>query len=307
MPARAWRQQARIEYDRGIVSENAMFRHMRFTLALQTTVTFALGSIAVAWVVELAADRAAFAAACADWHDATEAFAREVTAGVHGSELARAEEARAALRHRALTEQQRAMERRCDAQARANSERTAALDGQRHLVEHAESVVESDVQERDAAAARCADAAGRRDRAAFRLAETEDDVANGDRRLAELRGSLASIALEIQDYEARIGQARSRLSPYFLPRGHVHPPRVGGSVVTVDAEGLVHLDVGTDDGVWRGQVFVVSRGERYVCMILVATVVQDRATAWILFSTKVPWQMPRTGDSVLSQMTISGR
>lgn len=301
------RQEGRIEYDRGIVSEKAMSRCLRFTLALQTAVTLALGAIAVVSGVELAVDRAAFAAACSDWQDATEAFAREVTAGVLGSELARAEEARAALRHRTLTAQHREMELRCDAQARANREQTAALDVQRRLAEHAQAVVESDVQERDAAAARCVEAVGRRDGAAFELAETEDDVAKGDHRLAELRASRASIELEIKGYEARIGQARSRLSPSLLPRGHVHPPRGGGSVVTVDAEVLVHLDVGTDDGVWRGQVFVVSRGERYVCMILVATVVQDRATAWILFSTKVPWQMPRTGDSVLSQMTISGR
>lgn len=81
-----------------------------------------------------------------------------------------------------------------------------------------------------------------------------------------------------------------------------HVPAVEGMIVRLNEPGtiLVEISVGIDDGLKTGDIFVVSRNEKLIGKLVIATCEPDRATANIIGVQN--GETLRTGDRIKSEL-----
>ena len=160
-------------------------------------------------------------------------------------------------------------------------------------------------------------AQSRDDAVAFRngafneLREVEGDVAGAGSSMVALRAQIVQCAEDIQAYERRLVQAARAGVPVWeiaAARDRSRPRVLVGTVDRVDvAARLVFVDLGKGDGITEGTRFDVRRGERFICQVLVKTVNEDDASAWIIAETLGEGRSPQVGDRILRAGDVAPR
>jgi DNA repair exonuclease SbcCD ATPase subunit len=114
---------------------------------------------------------------------------------------------------------------------------------------------------------------------------------------------------KLDQYLRQFGKAIAEPMPITPDRGAVNLARptkdidLSGSITEVDLKNLLaEISIGTADGVKEGMRFHLTRGDKFICDIVVLDAWPERAVGWIELLQDQPQNQPKIDDKVSTNL-----
>lgn len=128
----------------------------------------------------------------------------------------------------------------------------------------------------------------------------------GSKRLLEEKTELQN---KLDQYLRQYGKAIAEPMPVTPDRGAVSlaPPTkdidLNGSITEIDLKNLLaEISIGTADGVKEGMRFHLTRGDKFICDIVILDVWPEKAVGWIELLQDQPRDQPKIDDKVSTNL-----
>ena len=126
------------------------------------------------------------------------------------------------------------------------------------------------------------------------------------KRLLEEKTSLQN---KLDQYLRQYGKVIAEPSPVTPEKGAVSlaPPvkniDLNGSITEVDLKNLLaEISIGSADGVTEGMRFHLTRGDKFICDLVVLDVLPDKAVGWLDLLQEQPDDQPQINDRVSTNL-----